>query len=99
VATYVALTFAISRAAVLAAGALLTGLVAGRTDRRELLARLLGWRVGAGWYAVALLTGPIAWAADRRPSPSRGRPASLRILGPVASVVLLSSGRPEGGET
>jgi hypothetical protein len=33
---------------------LLTGLVSGRAGYRELLARLLRWRVGARWYAVAL---------------------------------------------
>jgi hypothetical protein len=37
-----------------AASILLTGLVSGRAGYRELLARLLRWRVGARWYAVAL---------------------------------------------
>jgi len=37
----------------------LTGLVSGRAGLRELLSRLLKWRVGARWYAVALLTAPI----------------------------------------
>lgn len=37
------------------AGILLTGLVDGRAGFRELLSRLLRWRVDAGWYAVALL--------------------------------------------
>ncbi len=41
------------------AGILLTGLVAGRTGLRELLSRLLKWRVDARWYAVALLTAPL----------------------------------------
>jgi membrane protease YdiL (CAAX protease family) len=41
------------------AGILLTGLVYGRVGLRELLSRLLGWRVGARWYAVALLTAPL----------------------------------------
>jgi|SRR5579871_5111641 len=39
-------------------GLLLTGLVSGRAGMRELLARLLRWRVGARWYTVALLTAP-----------------------------------------
>jgi membrane protease YdiL (CAAX protease family) len=38
-------------------------LVHGRAGLRELLARLLKWRVGAGWYAVALLTAPLLIAA------------------------------------
>jgi membrane protease YdiL (CAAX protease family) len=41
------------------AGILLTGLVDGRAGFRELLSRLLRWRVGARWYAVALLTAPL----------------------------------------
>ena len=40
-------------------GLLLTGLVSGRTGLRDLLARLLRWRVAARWYAVALLTAPL----------------------------------------
>jgi membrane protease YdiL (CAAX protease family) len=42
-----------------AAGLLLTGLVEGRAGFRDLLSRLLRWRVGARWYAVALLTAPL----------------------------------------
>ena len=41
------------------AGILMTGLVSGRAGFRELLARLLKWRVGGRWYAVALLTAPL----------------------------------------
>jgi membrane protease YdiL (CAAX protease family) len=42
-----------------AAGILLTGLTDGRAGFRELLSRLFRWRVGAGWYAAALLTAPL----------------------------------------
>jgi uncharacterized protein len=45
------------------AGILLTGFVSGRAGFRELLSRLLRWRVGARWYAVALLTAPLLFAA------------------------------------
>ena len=38
------------------AGPLLTSLVYGRAGLREFLSRLLRWRVGARWYAVAILT-------------------------------------------
>jgi hypothetical protein len=38
------------------AGILLTGLTGGWAGLRELGSRLLKWRVGARWYAVALLT-------------------------------------------
>ena len=41
------------------AGLLMTGLLYGRQGQRELLSRLLKWRVGAGWYAFALLTAPV----------------------------------------
>jgi membrane protease YdiL (CAAX protease family) len=41
------------------AGILLTGLVDGKPGFRELVSRLLKWRVRARWYAVAVLTAPI----------------------------------------
>jgi len=41
------------------AGILLTALVDGRAGLREFRSRLLKWRVGARWYAVALLTAPL----------------------------------------
>jgi membrane protease YdiL (CAAX protease family) len=40
------------------AGVLMTSLVSGRPGLREVLARLLTWRVGVRWYAVAVLTAP-----------------------------------------
>src|SRR5215207_7508785 len=45
------------------AGILLTGLIYGRAGLRDLLSRLLKWRVGARWYALALLTAPILFTA------------------------------------
>ena len=46
------------------AGLLLTGLVYGRAGLRELRSRLFRWRVGARWYAVALLIAPLSvWAS------------------------------------
>jgi len=41
------------------AGILLTSLVDGRAGLRELMGRLLEWRVDARWWAVALLTAPL----------------------------------------
>jgi hypothetical protein len=41
------------------ASLLMTGLVSGRAGLRELLSRLLKWRLGARWYALALLTAPL----------------------------------------
>ena len=41
------------------AGILLTGLVYGSAGLREVLSRMLKWRLGARWYAIALLTAPL----------------------------------------
>lgn len=35
----------------------------GRAGLRDLRSRLLRWRVGVRWYAVALLTAPVLWTA------------------------------------
>ena len=45
------------------AGILLTGLLDGRSGLRDLGSRLLKWRVGVRWYAIALLTPPLLIAA------------------------------------
>jgi uncharacterized protein len=45
------------------AGILLTGLLYGRAGFRDLLTRMTRWRVGARWYAVALLTAPLLFTA------------------------------------
>ncbi len=44
------------------AGILLTGLVYGKEGLRALLSRMRKWRVGAQWYAIALLTAPLVFA-------------------------------------
>ena len=45
------------------ASILMTGLVHGRAGLRDLLSSARRWRVGAGWYAVALLTAPLSSVA------------------------------------
>ena len=45
------------------AGILLTALASGRVGLRELLSRLLKWRVSTRWYAVALLRAPLSTVA------------------------------------
>jgi len=40
-------------------GLVLTGLIDGKAGLRELRFRLLTWRIGARWYAVALLAAPL----------------------------------------
>jgi membrane protease YdiL (CAAX protease family) len=57
---FIALTAPVAPAVV---GLLLTGLVGGRAGYRDMLARLLRWRVGVRWYAVALLTAPLLTVA------------------------------------
>jgi membrane protease YdiL (CAAX protease family) len=42
-------------------GILMTGLVYGREGFRNLFTRITKWRVGARWYAVGLLTAPLAF--------------------------------------
>ena len=44
------------------AGILMTGLLYGRTGFRELGSRLRRWRVGARWWAAALLIAPLVFA-------------------------------------
>ena len=45
------------------AGILLTGLLYGKEGFRDLLTRMARWRVGARWYALALLTAPLLFMA------------------------------------
>jgi membrane protease YdiL (CAAX protease family) len=45
------------------AGLLITALVEGKAGLRGLASRLRRWRVGARWYAWALLTGPLVMGA------------------------------------
>jgi membrane protease YdiL (CAAX protease family) len=44
-------------------GILMTALVGGRVGLRDLLSRLLRWRVDARWYAIALLAAPLLMLA------------------------------------
>ena len=44
-------------------GILLTAVVQGREGLREFVSRLRKWRVGATWYAVALLNAPVVMTA------------------------------------
>lgn len=74
------------------AGILLTTLVSGRAGLRELLSRLLRWRVGARWYAVALLTAPLVLTAVRL-ALSFASPVflpSIVIMSDTASLLLFS---------
>lgn len=61
----IAIAGAVSLAGPSVAGILMTGLVDGRAGFRELVSRLLRWRVRVRWYAVALLTAPLVMAATQ----------------------------------
>ena len=63
VVTLITLGYPAMLAAPTLAGIVLTGLVYGKAGLRDLLSRLLRWRVGVRWYAVALLTAPLTMLA------------------------------------
>ena len=46
-----------------AAGVMMTAAVSGKVGFRDLASRLLKWRVGARWYAAAILTAPLSVTA------------------------------------
>lgn len=82
-----------------AASILLTGLAFGRKGFRDLLSRLLKYRVGARWYLVALLIAPLSTAAvlfallivspDFVPGIfTAGDKMSLLVLGVVAGLIV-----------
>lgn len=47
----------------LISGLLMIGLVDGKKGFSDLISRILKWRIGVGWYAVALLTAPLVFVA------------------------------------
>ena len=74
------------------ASILMSGLVRGRAGFRDLLTRMTRWRVGARWYAVALLTAPLLVTAVLL-ALSLGSPAFLpTILTTSDKVALLLMG-------
>ena len=63
-------------------GILLTGLVNGKAGLRDLFSRMRRWRVGARWYAVALLTAPLVFTAVLLP---------LSLISPVFRLGIFAS--------
>ncbi len=51
--------YTVMMASVCIPGILLAGLIGGKAGLRDMGSRLLKWRVGAHWYAVAFLTTPV----------------------------------------
>jgi membrane protease YdiL (CAAX protease family) len=63
-------------------GILLTGLLYGKAGLHDLFARMTKWRVGARWYAVALLTAPLLFTAVLIP---------LSLISPVFRLGIFAS--------
>jgi len=63
-------------------GILLTGLVHRKAGFRDLFIRMRRWRVGARWYAVALLTAPLVFTAVLMP---------LSLISPVFRLGIFAS--------
>jgi membrane protease YdiL (CAAX protease family) len=82
------------------AGVLLTGIVDGRPGLRELLARLLRWRIGWTWYAIALLPALVMTAmalllslvsSDFRPAILESNGKLGILLGALGPAILVGS--------
>jgi membrane protease YdiL (CAAX protease family) len=73
-------------------GLLMTGLVDGKAGLRDLLSRLVKWRVGARWYAIALLSAPFALAVVLLPFSLASADFRPAIITTDAKVGLLLAG-------
>lgn len=73
-------------------GILLTAILLGRNGLREFLARVLTWRVSAKWYALALVTAPLAMIATLMALSYRSRAfvPGLFTSDQTASLLLIS---------
>ncbi|MCA9637690.1 MAG: CPBP family intramembrane metalloprotease [Myxococcales bacterium] len=78
------------------AGLVMTGVCGGRAGLRDLLARLLRWRVAGRWYAVALLTAPLTAFAVLMLLTLRSPEFSPAILSAPEPLTFLLSGLAAG---
>ncbi len=70
-------------------GLLMTGLIYGRAGFRQLVSRLLTWRVGLAWYGVALLTAPVITTISLL---ARGTPPAIATATDKLSLLLTGIG-------
>ena len=73
------------------AGLVCIGAAAGRAGMRDLVSRIMRWRVGMRWYLIALLTAPVIAVATLialRPVTTAYPPALLTVDNPVMLVFI-----------
>jgi len=73
-------------------GSLLTLLIGGRAGVRELLARLGRWRLGLGWYAIAVFTVPALALTILSALALTGSPAFTPSFAPIGFAIGLVAG-------
>ncbi len=83
----------------LIAAIVMSGVVAGRAGVKQLLKRIVQWRVGLVWYAFALIGMPLLYIASIAAVPGalasfKAPELSTVLLYPVFYVVLLAIGGP-----
>jgi uncharacterized protein len=83
----------------LIAAIVMSAVVAGRTGVRQLLKRMVQWRVGLVWYAFALIGIPLLYIASIAAVPGalasfKAPELSTALMYPVFYIVLLAIGGP-----
>ena len=83
----------------LIAAVVMSGVVAGRTGVKQLFKRMVQWRVGLAWYALAFIGVPLLYVAGIAAVPGalasfKAPELSTVLLYPVFYIVLLATGGP-----
>jgi membrane protease YdiL (CAAX protease family) len=69
-------------------GALVTGVVDGRSGLKTYFSRIVRWRVGLNWYAVALFTPPVLYLAAAGLNVLSGATLATNIQWPAWTAIL-----------